>query len=244
MRAFTDYAHKRFKRLIDQINFYDPSQRTETLHTIRLEIKKIKALINLTNFCVKGFKAHGNFVPFRTIFRMAGVIRQTDLYYELLLHYQIEGVKDELIPESNNQSKHISAFRRNSGRFITTIYGQEKKLIRYFKKIRRDDFEKYLKKRKIQSQKKLYPKLVLNELHKTRKRIKEILYLSSITKKTKKKLDPFFNRIQIMIGYRHDKQMLIPLLGNNWTEVKRLKAECRADLGEIERVVSGYYGRA
>ena len=101
----------------------------------------------------------------------------------------------------------------------------------------------YIKKKKEEFRLRLQSKWDRGTLHKARKVAKEIIYLSAITEKRKKKLDPFYNKIQDSIGQWHDKQTILPIIkANNSPELGRLRQEGRGDVNKIKELVFEFYG--
>jgi CHAD domain-containing protein len=56
----------------------------ETFHELRVEIKKMKALFELTAFCKKNFKPRKTFKPYSIIFKQAGKVRELQLQQTIL----------------------------------------------------------------------------------------------------------------------------------------------------------------
>jgi len=241
MKRFTHYAKKRFNALSEQLVKYGESPEPEFLHKIRLEVKKIKAILNVTEFCVNGFNAHRHYLPSRSIFRKAGEIRQTDVLEELFRKYKIN---PRIVEKKANldSRKLISSFQKGSPAFISSLEKQ-RNLSDSFKKVKHSCFRNYLNRKKLELQRQLYPQLNQRELHKTRKTIKEILYLSPITKKSNKKPDPYYDKLQVMIGEWHDKQIVVAMLNvnKNSSELRQLKAECHRDIKNIKKLIHEFY---
>jgi len=239
MKGFSAYAKKRIKILSDYLTKFAKNPGYELLHKIRLEIKKIKAILNITEFCVKGFNVHKRYVPYRNIFRRAGEIRQADIVTDLLQLYKIKA------PQINRgkPDKLISSFQKELPMFISSIEKKQGKLIESFDKVNQSRFRKYLDLKKDKLRKHLYPRLNLTALHKARKTIKEILYLSPVTKKSRAELDPFYNKLQVLIGQWHDKQIVVMMLDTTKYPVQRkvLSNECRKDIKKIKLLVDQFY---
>lgn len=229
--------------MADHLSDFSDSRESELLHKIRLDVKKIKALLNVAEFSVKGFKGHKHYLPFRTIFRKAGEIRQADVLNELFRIYTIKAqhiidakallVNRELIP----------TFLNDVPKFLSSIEKKKEGLLGSFKGVNRLSFEKYLQLKEQELKGKVFPQMNQHELHKTRKIIKEILYLSVITKKSKRNLDPFYDKVQGLIGQWHDKQNAMTLLNSkkNSRELKQLKTESRFDIKKIKELIQRFY---
>jgi CHAD domain-containing protein len=241
MKRFSHYAKRRLKSLSDDLDDFGDHPRPELLHRIRLGVKKMKAIFNVTEFCVKGFNAHKHYRPFRSIFRKAGEIRQTDVLDELISRFKIN---PEVVAGKTNLDNRrlISSFQKGVPSFISSLEKQ-KRLVDSFKTVKRLCFNNYLNLKKQELKRELYPLLNQHELHKTRKTIKEILYLSPITRKSIP--DPFYNKLQVMIGEWHDKQIVLILLKThkNSVEQKQLQAECGHDIANINRLIRQFYTR-
>ena len=243
MKRLKQYANKRFKNLETHLASYQQTPDVEILHKIRVEIKKLKALLQLINYCARKFRAHKTFLPLRTIFRKAGEIRQPEVFYRLLLLYQIKGVRDESIPKAKYSDRLSKALVKQIPIHIKSVVAQEKIVEKYVEKVTMDCIKKYLKRRKKQLRSELYPKMRQDRLHKSRKTMKEIIYLSGIVKGGDKKLDKFYHHAEALVGQWHDRQMLtFELIRNKKTsEVKRLTTENEADIKHFKKIVSRYY---
>ena len=100
MSALRKYTLIRFANLEKLLREYAMEPDLQKLHGIRVEVKKIKVILGLINTSVKGFHGHRHFIPLREIFRKAGQIRQPQVFYELLMRYEVQGVTDAQIPGS------------------------------------------------------------------------------------------------------------------------------------------------
>lgn len=244
MKKFPTYAKRRLRSLSNHLTAFGDTAEPEVLHKIRLEIKKIKALLNITEFCVKGFKGHKRYLPFRYIFRRAGEIRQADMVNEL---FQIHKIKPQQINGRSAAANRdlILSFQKELPSFFLSIKKKKASIITSFREVKHTCFKKYLDFQKKELQKKIFPRLNQRELHRTRKKIKEILYLSPIAKKSKEELDPFYDKLQILIGLWHDKQTVMTLLNASEYPIEHnaLRAECRSDIKNIKALVRQFYGK-
>lgn len=243
MKQLKAYANKQFKSLADDLESYRHLQDTEVLHKIRVEIKKIKVVLNLINYSVKKFKGHQHFIPFRTIFRKAGAIRQPEVLYKLLLLYQVGGVTDGQIPRSTKLDKLSKAFQKEVPLFIESEKKQREKIKKYFDQVSKDNARKYVKKKRRELEQLLFPTFNKTSLHRARKICKEVVYLHWVDNRPKP--DPFFNEVENMIGKWHDKQVLLPILKKNKAtdEVSKLSTACQEDLINLKKLVSHYYDK-
>ena len=173
----------------------------------------------------------------------AGAIRQPDIFYTLLLRYQIKGIADEIVPHAKSSNRLRAAFRKQMATHIKTVAEQKAVVTKNARKVSKACIRRYVKLRKKALRKELYPKIHLERLHKSRKTMKEIIYLSSLV--NKHKLDKFYKELEVLVGHWHDRQMLtFDLIRNKTTdEVKRLTNENEADIRRIAKKVKRYYGK-
>jgi hypothetical protein len=200
-----------------------------------LEIKKIKALLHLIHFNNKDFRDHKHYIPFRTIFREAGKIRDTGVRKELLEQYtQIHS------PFFRSPDKAIKRFIKAVPSHIKTLRKQKKMILKETEKIRSRTYTLYLHKKNNELDQFLTNGFNQSELHILRKLIKEIIYLTSITKK-KSKLDSFLNESADLIGNWHDKKVLIPWIRAHTPKEKdtiaRLQSESNNDLQSLRKLI-------
>lgn len=243
MSALEKYTLKRFSRLKKLLRSYSSDPQVETLHGIRVEIKKVKVILRLINEYEKGFHAHRHFVPLREIFRKAGEIRQPQVYYELLLRHEIQGVDDSLIPGSSAQARLSRDFRREIPVYISVVRIRKNKLGEFLNEISGGQIRKYVKGRKEALRLMLQGNLAANALHKARKVIKEIMYLEAVTKKAGKR-DLFFSQMEELIGQWHDRQLLMDVLRKGKSfELKRLRSERNVVMRDIRKAIAEFYYR-
>ncbi len=196
MKKLQSYAIKRFKSLTDSLKSYQQVEDPEVLHLIRLESKKIKSMLNLLKYGLSKFKAHKHYIPFRTIFRRAGEIRQPEVIYKLLLQYQIDGITDSQIPKTGQVEGLKLKFRGDVPQFKALVSAQKKRLKKYIKALSKKKTRKYIIKRRLELKGLLFPHFHSASLHKTRKIIKEVIFLQWMDNKSV----PFFKKTEKIIG--------------------------------------------
>lgn len=245
MASLKKIAQQHFSSLNKHLENYAEKRESENLHKIRVDIKKIKAILNFVNDRVNGFKAHKNYLPFRKIFRRAGEIREPQVLSGLLLTYNIPGVHDQTIEESSENL--IEAFCEDIPSFIDSVNKQWLKLKPFFQRLKRKDVEKYLRKIKKDIKSKLYPKPDMKLIHRVRKWIKTFIYLSGADHQSKKKLKEFYLKEVEAIGQLHDRQVLLNLITKqngsaDKTQIKKIKKECSDLRNRINKSALKYYG--
>ena len=245
MKRFEKFTRRQMDALIKHLKKYGRNRQPESLHQIRVDIKKIKAILHVVNDSKKGFKAHKNFIPFRKIFRKADHVREPDVLKQMLKRYRVGEITDHRIFDSRKDS--AKAFSSNISQFIRTVKGKAKKLEAVSDKVHSDDLTKYLQRKKRELKPQLHPRPKMIVIHKVRKAVKEIIYLSKIQDTLKAKEVKFYDKVQDIIGKFHDKQVLLSLIKNkkdktSITQREVIKADLLSDKKEIFRLAREYYG--
>lgn len=230
MKKIEKYIGKLFRDITGNLKSFERSRGYERLHDVRVAIKKVKAAMNLVKDNQSKFKAHKQFKPLRDIFREAGDIRQPEVLFQLLLKYGVKDIKkDALLDVDNNV---VEDFVRQVPYFIATCKRSKKDLLPYARKVNHQAVVKSIKKFEGKLQKALTNTIRFDTIHKTRKLVKQVLYVSDIHGDLKKKERKFFDDLQELIGAVHDKQMLMILLR------KPVKSEYQKALGDLETAIN------
>ena len=242
MKRFEKFAHRQFKSLIRHLEKYRDKKKPETLHKIRVDIKKIKAILGVVNASEKRFKAHKNFIPLRSISRKAAEIRDREIHAQLLLKHKM----DDTRPRQANVNKLIISFKANIPSFIKTAKRKRNKLEPDVKQVKKNDVRRYLHKKQKEIKSQLFPRPKMRTIHQTRKVVKEVVYLSEANGKLSSKEIKFYDKMQDTIGKLHDKQLLLQLLKkqhdqNGKTQYEVIKAECLSDKKQIFHLAAAFY---
>ena len=235
MKALEQFSEKRFKKLQMLLKSFPDGREKEELHQIRLEIKRIKALLRLIHFNDKKFRDHKHFIPLRIIFRETGQVRDTGLRKELLDQYtQIH------TPFFRSPDKALNQFMIALPAHIKAVRKQKKIVMKEIGKIKSRTYTLYLHKKNKELTDILSIGFSQKDLHGMRKLIKEIIYLTSVkTKKTK--IDPVLIKSAELIGNWHDKKILIPWIHTHAPKekatIKKLQVESNRDMQALRKLV-------
>ncbi|MBL0741037.1 CHAD domain-containing protein [Chryseolinea lacunae] len=204
MKRFNHFAHNQFKILKTHLEAYRENPDAEGVHQIRVDIKKIKAVLETIGACRKSFKMHRQYVPFRTVFRSADIIRRLDLFHTLASE------TEAAIPTSTAaEDGPCSDFSIVVDRFAKKIKKRKRKIEPWLRGVHKKPLRRFLKRLQKQIRCKLYPHLSITDIHKTRKSVKTVLYIAQATHSLKKEKIHFFNALQESIGMLHDNQLLL-----------------------------------
>ncbi len=206
MNSIRKYARDQFKSLIRHLSEYRKFKDPEVLHRARVDIKKIKSIILFLGYVDKKFKGGKSFRPFRSIFRKLGQVRDPEIHAGILSRYQRDKVND--VPDKANEKLALDLISDIST-FKKSIRKQSKKIFSVIHNGENRKVLKYLKIRRKQIRHGLTPKPVMNKIHKTRKKMKDVIYLSEGVGKGRKKTLNFYKKMEELIGTLHDRQLLL-----------------------------------
>lgn len=211
MKRTDDYARARIRAIVRALEKYHQFQETDSLHRIRLEIKKLKGTLMLLGFVDEDFDTKESYRPLRKIFRQAGKIRQPSVMMELLLAHGMEGLPVESLGDSQ---KAKDKFRADTPFFVTRVKKLGRRLEPRWKSVRRKHITAYVKKLQRLIRRTFVPRLKSARLHRARKRLKKAIYLSRLTDGLKRKEVEFYSSLESAIGSLHDKEILLEFLSS------------------------------
>ncbi|MBK7302626.1 MAG: CHAD domain-containing protein [Saprospiraceae bacterium] len=219
---------------------FSKAQKTNTqtyYHQLRIEIKKLRALIDLIGHFDKKFKPNKALKPFHKIFESAGKIRELQLEEsQMKKHYSATTFTAYKLILKEQKVKHHEAF---SELIKGSLIEKQKKTInelkKSIKKIDEQKVEKYLHK-KSQQINKLTALGVedIADLHKLRKLIKTYSYnLKLIDQTDKEPILPLYSNLPELIGQWHDTQTMLKHL-NKIIKVYQIS---KRELNQLNKVM-------
>lgn len=156
-------------------SYYTP----ETFHKLRVEIKKLKALFELLNYCGEEFRQKNIFTPFKLIFRQAGKIRELQVEDLMLKKYisinSITGYRNSLKEQLSQEKRNYFSLLNTT--FFTKLKKEYRKAFSYLKQVDKKKVNRYLNDRKNKIEKLLSKnKLKKEDVHELRKQLKTYNY--------------------------------------------------------------------
>lgn len=237
MKALEKYTRKRFKRLDALLKAFPGKDVKSSNHKIRLEIKRIKALLGLIHFNNKKFKDHTHYIPFRNIFRAAGKLREAGLQQELIEQYTRSHT-----PFYHSPAKGVGKLKKAIPQLAKALVKHEKIILKEIAEIRRWLYNTHLQNKKYDLLKKLSTRYSIADLHKIRKQLKELIYLTSIDKQ--QHIDPLLISMAELIGNWHDKILLLEYLkadeSTSPQTLQAIKLETSNDLKQLKQLAKEY----
>jgi CHAD domain-containing protein len=217
------------------------SYTVENFHELRVEIKKMKALFELTAFCNRNFKPRKTFKPYSVIFKQAGRVREHQLQQTILE----EQPSFTLLKKYPNQLKKLETkeiqkfFLLANKRLTKKLKEKYPIIIDFLAKTGKKKVKRY-RNRMRKEIKKLIRKDIFkkNEMHHFRKRLKVYQYNEKIFPiDPSRKLISTQTVLSDILGEWHDYEVAILHLKKTIPSYKTNSKE-RKHLKTIKAVVS------
>jgi len=151
--------------------------------------------------------------------------------------YHVDGAGAKLA----NTKKAERTFVAQAPAFLRKIRQERKPIARNAAQTAKKDFAKYLQHLLENARVALHPHVLTNELHKTRKTIKEILYLAGVKDSIDTRTLKFFKRLEELIGTWHDKQTILATLGRKHRSAPKLQTALEKDEKAIAKLAGKFY---
>ncbi|HEY5462444.1 MAG TPA: CHAD domain-containing protein [Hanamia sp.] len=228
----SNYFEKRIENICKILAKPHNEYGNEDYHQLRVEIKKVNALMVLISYCHKDFKKKKYFKPFKSIFKQSGKIRDLQLEESVLEKYSATSIEGFLLRVKNEIKKEEKNFhlliQNNFKRKINKSY---KKIVTYLKEMQPNKVENFIKKetRKLKELILITP-LKGHDLHELRKALKIDLYNKKSLNLQDKNGWEEKNDFQELLGNWHDSKMLSNLIEKSIVRKK-------TDLEELKQLL-------
>lgn len=182
----------------------------EDLHTLRVCIKKIKAVLSFLRFFDPDFNKDKYFKPYENLFRQAGEVREIQIQQALLRKYESNPLLAKYFEAlSLDFSIHQAAFAKLIDRKLRKkIKTNAKKVEAFFPKAAQQLMTKYLLEEQASIHKLIKAdQLAKKDVHDLRKQIKDIYYLQKIFQPKNKRL-VIADDFQELLGQWHDLRVV------------------------------------
>lgn len=205
------YIKKRLNSVERLLKVYDVNNNSEHLHQIRVNIKKIKAVLLFAGYALdKKYKID----KIKNLFRNAGAIRELQLTIKLLKGLQ--NPPDKIILKLQIEEKCLKElFTFNISNFLKIVKKISSEISLPSMPVKNKSIEKYIKK----EIKKANNEITGNErtnMHQLRKRLKKIMYIyKALSEKVNKKFildSEYINKLQEKAGEWHDTYSALQFL--------------------------------
>ena len=179
-------------------------------HALRVDIKRIKALMFLISANCTDFKRKKQFKPFRKLFRQAGIVRELQLQETILKKY---GPEASLTMYFNHMDLELQQeqqlfFKLNNLKIRKPLKTKAKKIVAALGNIKGGFVKKYLQEKRADIRSLLATEILQeHDVHLLRKKVKELYYLQMIFQPENNQLD-IADDFQELLGQWHDCQVI------------------------------------
>lgn len=198
---FKQYLHKRVKRIRKCWKHYLAGQQGDDLHKMRVEIKKLIALLHFLKHEYPEYKLKLNTRFIRHAFSISGDIRDADNIRGLSkrFHIAVPTIRDT--DDIKKLKKGYLGLREELNRTTSSTK-------KYWKQLRVKHLEMYINNEVLSMRRQIKDGLEKEQLHEFRKKLKDVYYLNKILQKSKIGLPlltvKHINTLQDSIGKWHD----------------------------------------
>lgn len=239
------YLSKKEKKWLLQLHLFSESGDPEAIHQLRLNVKKVKAFVQMMKAC-SDKRIAKDLGPLKKMFRQAGKIRDAGNSLKLLGEFQGLSVK------YGEQQERLG--REAASVFKERTEGYRKKGKKAVRRLQADLHAVRSRCIKDWYASRLIKISVLltasgDLLHEARKRIKEILYVQGLLPKAlvgEIGLDKeYLDKLQDAIGNWHDMSVIVTTYaGREGADSEAMVRECSRREGIVRMLANDFYLKA
>jgi CHAD domain-containing protein len=237
------YLAEKEQRWLQELVVFDESRDEKALHRLRLEVKKIRALVELAKVR-SGKRAAGHFSGLKQMFRKAGVIRDAGS--------QVRFLQDRHLLSEEYKDQQAKSIQVEGDSFAARIRQYRKKGKKASKRLKMEMHSVHAGQVLRWYAGEIIRTGVLlggvgDELHQARKKIKTMLYVQKIlppeiTERVRLNID-YLDQLQDAIGQWHDAVVAVSDWAADNPEGKRaVQREC-LDKEQAVRELAGWFPR-
>jgi CHAD domain-containing protein len=242
------YLTKKERDLLTQLQVYSESGDADALHRLRLDVKKVKAFVQMVRACSdkKTSRVLKDFGLMKKMFRQAGKVRDAGNTIKLLA--QLDLVPAAITKEQDELRVNAAdEFRQKIGKYRKKGKKAGRRLLEDVDAIRtgciRDWYGRQL----------IGIGVLLtasgDELHAARKKIKELLYVEKLLPsdfvESLKLDDDYLDQLQSAIGNWHDMDVIVAAYaGREGADSEAMLAERAKREGRVRELAGEFYLRA
>jgi CHAD domain-containing protein len=233
---------KRLSRIAAMLQSASQGFDRAAYHRLRVEIKKARALFDLMDACSEKFHKKQGYAPLKTVFGLAGGVRDLHVSGDFLKKYRIRDASGEL--EKEYSVKRIVAAHRFraalTARLFENIARLRRQALKRAASVKDASVKRYFEKTEKRICRRLQARSITEEgLHKFRQQLKHYYYNRKAMGYGKKASLKSMDEFQLLLGRWHDCVMADDFL-SGVSRPGRLPA---AERRRLERALKGIRNR-
>ena len=242
------YLTKKERDLLEQLRAYGESGDADALHRLRLDVKKVKAFVQMVKACSdkKTSRVFKDFGLLKKMFRQAGKVRDASNTIQLL--QQQHWVPAAFTVEQDVLRVSAAAeFRQRVGKYRKKGKKAGRRLLKDVNVIHTSCVRDWYAGRLIRIGVLLTASG--DQLHEARKKIKELLYVERLLPAAlveSLRLDKdYLDELQELIGQWHDMSVIVAAYaGREGVDSRAMVDECMKREGRVRELAGEFYLRA
>jgi CHAD domain-containing protein len=246
------YFKKRIKKINGLLDRGKEALVQETIHELRVEIKKINALFDLLTKVRKRAPAKKYAKPFNRLFKKAGKLRSIQVEFNLINDHFTENTNSSYLHELHEikHKRRIGLEEIIDGNLKEELDDAKKNILPHLERVRKRDIIRYFNSRERDVIDLLKKKFFREQdMHVIRKNLKQF-YLN-IKNITPYKIDAGWANILELMGEWHDRQVAFDQLTkaiyssdlstSEMDRLQKVKSEILTEKNNLyEQIVAGY----
>jgi CHAD domain-containing protein len=234
-QRYFNKRNQKIKRLLERTH---AGYEEEDYHDLRLEIKKVKALVAMIAY-LTGLKEKKYLKPYRRIFKMAGQVRDAQMASALLEKQRplkwLQQYQHELKIETQLHEQEFYAAIKGASR--DTLKVPRRKIAEHITEVKKGAVKKYIEQEKSAVAAIIArPRINVESAHEMRKKLKAIGYTSKLIGIKGPTESESIEEIQEALGAWHDHRQLAARLKKDAYELK--DKQRRLHMQKLEKVIS------
>lgn len=239
------FLSKKEKDWLTQLRVFGESGDPEALHQLRLDVKKVKAFVQMVKAC-SDKRAPKDFGLLKKMFRQAGKIRDANNSLQLLEHFHSAPAVYKA-EQGELRASAAEEFRNHAGQYRKRGKKAGRRLLADIHAIRAGCIKDWYGGRLVRIGVLLTASG--DRLHEARKKIKELLYVERLLPQNiagEIRLDKdYLEKLQDAIGRWHDIAVIVATYaGREGADSQAMVRECREREAEVRKVAGEFYLRA
>ncbi|MDB5024997.1 MAG: hypothetical protein JWP78_2752 [Mucilaginibacter sp.] len=208
------YFNDHWEQMLTHFKAFIKTDDQEDLHLFRVQVKKMRAMLELLDADSSKHHLSQDFKPVRKIFKHCGEIRTAYIHLQLGIHYQFKN-EEFLMGQLHEIEKGTSEVKQLERKYLKTIKIANNKIDDDLKSVDNDVILKFYKAKLVQISVVLANLQFNDELHNARKQIKILMYNRKIARKAlegRLEIDNnYLDKLQGRIGDWHDNVLALEL---------------------------------
>ena len=241
------FLRKRCHDIRRHVKDYCVHQDPEALHLLRVEVKKLKALVYLLQNSTHHH--HLQIKGLKKLYRLAGQIRSVEINKKILQELKLENKEFDQEQQQQTLKAASEAFCQHASHNQHQIHRVEYHLEKNLEPIRSEKVKTFFQ-QGIEKLALFFSAAVMDEeaLHSARKEVKNLMYLHALLPASLSAslgLDTtYLDNLQTRLGDWHDKVVTLSLLkamdNPDTSLVQLLEQSCTASLQEVRELACGF----